>query len=63
MSDDHAAERIARLIADLGELSVEEREEAIARLPEPDREAVWERQLEVSDEASPDDEEELGGEG
>ena len=63
MTDDPEAERIARLIADLNELPFEEREAAIAKLPENDREAVWEVQLEDSDEALPEDDEELGGEG
>jgi hypothetical protein len=61
--NDPEADRIARLVAELNELPIEEREEAIARLPEHDREAVWELQLEESDEALPEDDEELGGEG
>jgi hypothetical protein len=61
MSDDHEAERIARLIDELDELPFEERDEAMARLPELDREAVWARQLEEADDALPGDEEELGG--
>jgi hypothetical protein len=61
MSDDHEAERIARLIDELDELPFEEREEAIASLPELDREAVWARQLEEADDTLPGEEEELGG--
>ena len=63
MTDEPEAERITRLIAELNELPFQEREVAIARLSEHDREAVWEVELEESDEALPEDAEELGGEG
>ena len=46
MTDDPEAERITRLIAELNELPFQEREVAIARLSERDREAVWEVELE-----------------
>ena len=63
MSDDPEAERIARLIAGLKELPFEEREARIAELSEEDRNAVWAVELEAAEEAVPEDDEELGGEG
>ena len=63
MSDDPEAERIARLIAELKELPFEEREARIAELSEEDRNAVWAVELEAAEEAVPEDDEELGGEG
>jgi hypothetical protein len=63
MSDDPETDRIARLHAELEELPFEEREAEIAELPEEDREGVWAAELEESDAASPEDDDELGGEG
>lgn len=54
---------IARLVAELQEMPFEEREAAIAALSEEEREAVWQAELAEGDKASPDDEDELGGEG
>jgi len=61
MSDDPEADRIARLIAELDELPFEERETAIAGLPEEDRNAVRAVELDKLDEVLPDDDDELGG--
>ena len=55
MSDE---DRIARLVAELEELSFEEREPFLAGLSDADRAAVWELEL---DEHETVDEEELGG--
>jgi isopropylmalate/homocitrate/citramalate synthase len=63
MSDDPEVDRVARLIAELNELPFEEREAAIAKLSETDREAVWATELEQSESVLPEDEDELGGEG
>jgi hypothetical protein len=61
MSEDADRERLELLLAELEELPYEEREAAIAALSEEQREAVWAAELEASDEALPDDDEELGG--
>ena len=63
MTDDPQQDRIARLLAALEELPFEEREKAIASLPEEDRQAVWAGELKVDDETLPGANEELGGEG
>jgi hypothetical protein len=55
-------DRIARLVAELEDLPLEEREAAIASLSDDDRAGVWDAQLKDSDAALPDDDEELGGE-
>ena len=60
MTDDPRHERIERLVDELDELPFEERETRIAELPEPDREAVWDAELERSEDAVPDDYEDLG---
>jgi hypothetical protein len=59
MSDD---EQIARAIDDVEDLPFDEREAAISKLSEVDREAVWAAELEASDNAAPKDDDELGGE-
>ena len=61
MSEDPEADRIARLVAELDELSFEEREAAIAALPHVDRTAVLEAQAQADQEVLPEDDE-LGGE-
>jgi isopropylmalate/homocitrate/citramalate synthase len=63
MSESPGEDRIARLIAELDELPLDEREAAIAALSDEDREAVREAELEATEEAMPLDDEELGGEG
>jgi hypothetical protein len=63
MSENPGEDRIARLIAELDELPLDEREAAIAALGDEDREAVREAELEATEEAMPLDDEELGGEG
>ena len=60
MSEDPQRERIARLLDELGDLPFDEREAFVAGLSEEDREALWAAELERSDEALPDDYEELG---
>lgn len=60
MSEDPQAQRIDLLLAELDALPADEREAATAALPEEDREAVWAAELEASDVALPDDDEELG---
>lgn len=60
MVEDPRAEEIEALVAELEELPFEEREEKIASLPEEDRQAVWAVELERSEEAVPDDYEDLG---
>jgi hypothetical protein len=60
MTDDPQRERIARLLAELGDLPFEEREAFMAALSEEDREALWAAELERSDEVLPEDYEELG---
>lgn len=62
MTDDPQDERIRVLLAKLEALPFEEREKAIASLPEEDREAVWTSELKTADEAQPEDAGELGGE-
>ena len=59
--DDPEADRIALLMAELDELPFEERETAIAELPDADRAAVRAAELEALDDVLPDDDEELGG--
>jgi hypothetical protein len=61
VSEDPDRERLEQLLVELDALPYEEREAAIAALSEDDREAVWAAELEASDEALPDDVEELGG--
>lgn len=61
MSEDTDRERLEQLLVELEELPYEEREAAIAALSDDEREAVWAAELEASDEALPDDDEELGG--
>jgi len=63
MTDDPEVDRVARLIGELDELPFEEREAAIAKLSEEDREAVWAAKLEQSESALPENDDELGGEG
>jgi hypothetical protein len=60
MSEDPQHERIEQLVDELEELPYEERESAVSALPEADREAVWETELERSEDAVPDDYEDLG---
>ena len=55
-------DRIARLAAEIEDLPFEEREAVIASLSDDDRSAVWDAQLEASEAAVPEDDEELGGE-
>jgi hypothetical protein len=63
MSEDPEAERIARLIDELRELPHDDREAAIEALSIEDRAAVWAAELEESDAAvQEEDDEELGGE-
>ena len=62
MSDDPDKQRIARLIEELDELPLEERDAAIAALPYEDRVAVLEAEAQAEEEVLPEDEE-LGGEG
>jgi len=63
MSDNAEAERIARLIDELRDLPHDEREAAIEALSIEDRAAVWAAELEESDAAvQEEDDEELGGE-
>jgi hypothetical protein len=54
--------RIARLVAELGDLPFEEREAVISSLSADDRAAVWDALLEESETVVPEDDEELGGE-
>ena len=58
-SDDPEADRIALLIEELDELPPDEREAAIAALPDADREAVWAAELAAAEEVGDDDD--LGG--
>jgi hypothetical protein len=60
-SVDPDLERVALLIDELRDLPFEEREARIAELPEEDRIAVWEFELEVAEDAEPEDDDELGG--
>ena len=60
MTDDPQRERIARLLDELDELPPDEREAAVAGLPEEDRNAVWEVELERSEEIVPEEYEDLG---
>jgi hypothetical protein len=62
MADD-PEERITRLAAEVEALPFEEREAFISALSDDDRAAVWDAQAEEVEEAVPDDDEELGGEG
>ena len=62
MTDDPELDRITRLIAELDELPIEDREAAVAALPHEDRTAVLNAEAEAEDEVLPEDEE-LGGEG
>jgi hypothetical protein len=55
-------DRIARLVAEIEDLPFEKREAVIASLSDDDRSAVWDAQLNESEGAVPEDDEELGGE-
>lgn len=61
MTEDPERDRIAELLDELTELPFEDREAFLAGLSEADREAVWEAELEASEEAISDDYEDLGG--
>ncbi len=56
-------DRIDRLVAQVDALPFEEREAFISTLSDDDRAAVWDAQAEAIEEALPEDDEELGGEG
>jgi hypothetical protein len=60
MTEDPERERIARMLAELDELSPADREAALTRLSEDDREAVRAAELEESELAIPDEDEEPG---
>jgi hypothetical protein len=58
MTDDPQRERIQRMLADLDELPAAEREAALSGLREEDREAIRAAELEDSELALPDEDEE-----
>jgi hypothetical protein len=58
MTDDPQRERIERMLAELDELAPAEREAALGRLPDDDREAIRAAELETSELALPDEDEE-----
>jgi hypothetical protein len=57
MTDDPQHERIARTLAELDELPPAEREAALSELPEGEREAIRAAELEQSELAIPDEDE------
>jgi hypothetical protein len=60
MTDDPQRDRIARILAELDELSPAEREAALRGLSDEDREAILATELEEGELAVPDEEEAPG---